>query len=571
MAEKVRSEGEVTMERTYVDGREWRSTIAAAQAGDRRALDELVAGWLPLVYNIVGRALNGHADVDDVVQETMLRAVDNLGSLRDPDSFRSWLVAIAMRQIRDRARRRTSETLDDGAGEQAADFAELTVLRLQLEGQRREVAEAVRWLDDEDRQLLSLWWLEVAGELTRRELAAAVGISRQHAAVRVQRMKERLETARGIVRALDSSCPDLPEVTARWSGRPDSVWRKRLARHIRGCASCSGVREAVVPAERLLVGIALVPVPVGFTLSLALGGKTAVAATGVGWSAKVISALTKPAVAVTAGATIVAGGAYVVTRPPDRPPARAAVAPTAASTARPPTLTPSATPSPSPTKTKKEAKKPKATTQPYGTVVDAVDSAPAATALPAALPRRAEKGITATGAPATGMTHRGETVTLTGQGYFRILWQILPGERPGSVVMPTWTGLRGKLFHVASGGGHRMDDVQPGSTDGTTWMGGPATGMSVLPSGSQQMWQDEYFWIDGTVTLHQNERGADYNLFVSTSAWDKVTEDIRTGPAQGAVRYGLVRDNGEDTAPVPQYLTRSTPTDPATVAQRSRV
>ncbi len=92
-----------------MDGRQWHSTIAAAQAGDRRALDELVAGWLPLVYNVVGRALNGHADVDDVVQETMLRAVDHLGSLRDPDSFRSWLVAIAMRQIRDRARR-TSPT-----------------------------------------------------------------------------------------------------------------------------------------------------------------------------------------------------------------------------------------------------------------------------------------------------------------------------------------------------------------------------------------------------------------------------------------------------------------------------
>jgi len=43
-----------------------------------------------LVYSIVGRALNGDADVDDVVQETMLRA---LGSLRAPERFRSWLVA----------------------------------------------------------------------------------------------------------------------------------------------------------------------------------------------------------------------------------------------------------------------------------------------------------------------------------------------------------------------------------------------------------------------------------------------------------------------------------------------
>ncbi|MFF0001276.1 sigma-70 family RNA polymerase sigma factor [Streptomyces avermitilis] len=555
-----------------MDGRQWHSTIAAAQAGDREALDELVAGWLPLVYNVVGRALGGHADVDDVVQETMLRAVDHLGSLRDPDSFRSWLVAIAMRQIRDRARRRTAEPLTDGAGDQVVDFAELTVLRLQLEGQRREVAEAVRWLDAEDRQLLSLWWLEVAGELTRRELAAAIGISRQHAAVRVQRTKARLETARGIVRALDSSCPELRDMTARWSGRPDSVWRKRLARHIRGCGYCAGPGEAVVPAERLLAGIALVPVPAGFTLSLAVGGKPAAAATvaSAGWSAKVLGVLGKPAVAVTAGATFAAGGVYVVTQTPDHPPNRAVAAPTAASTARPPSVTRSASPSPS--RITSPSPSPSKTRVPlYGTVVDAVDSAPSAGTPPEVLPRRAEKGVTATGAPATGLTHRGEAVTLSGEGYFRVRWQILPKERPGSVAMPAWTGLDGRLFHVASGGGHRMDDPQPGTTDGTTWMGGPATGLAVLPSGTQQMWQNEYFWIDGTVTLHQNERGADYNLFVETSSWDKAAQDVRTGPEQGAVRYGLVRDNGKDTAPVPQYLTRSAPADPATVRQRSRV
>jgi hypothetical protein len=102
-------------------------------------------------------------------------------------------------------------------------------------------------------------------------------------------------------------------------------------------------------------------------------------------------------------------------------------------------------------------------------------------------------------------------------------------------------------------------------------MGGPSVGYAVLPSGTQQMWQNEYFWIDGTVTLHQNEGPADYNLFVQTSTWDKVTEDVRTGPAQGVIRYGLVRDNGKDTAPVPQYLTRSTPADPATVSRRSQV
>ncbi|WDV54871.1 sigma-70 family RNA polymerase sigma factor [Streptomyces coeruleorubidus] len=545
-----------------MDSQHWRATITAAQSGDRQALDELVAGWLPLVYNIVGRALNGHADVDDVVQETMLRAVDNLGSLRDPDSFRSWLVAIAMRQIRDRARRRTPDRLEEAA---ASDFAELTVLRLQLEGQRREVAEAVRWLDDEDRQLLSLWWLEVAGELTRRELAAALGITRQHAAVRVQRMKERLETSRGIVRALDGACPGLRELTGRWNGRPDSVWRKRLARHIRGCGYCGDTHETVVPAERLLVGIALVPLPVGFTLSLAFGGKTAVAATSAGWSAKLLGALTKPAVAMTAGATIVAGGAYVVTQPPDAPPPRAAVTPTAtAASEPPPSAPPTPTPTPSPPATKKADL--------YGTVVDAVDRAPDPDARPAALPRRPESGITSTGGPRAVMQHRGDSVTLSGQGYVLVRWQISPHARPGGVVMPTWTGLKGKLFHVASGGSRRMDDPLPGAPNGyVTGMGGPDIGYAVLPPGTQQMWQNEYFYVDGTVTLTQNERGCDYGIAVFPSSWQAVDKDVNEGPAQGAIRYGLVRDTGTDSAPVPQYVTRSTPADPATVAQRSRV
>lgn len=443
-----------------------------------------------------------------------------------------------------------------------------------MEGQRREVAEAARWLDDEDRQLLSLWWLEVAGELTRRELAAAVGISRQHAAVRVQRMKERLETSRGIVRALDGACPDLRELTARWNGRPDSVWRKRLARHLRGCGYCGDTRESVVPAERLLVGIALVPVPVGFTLSLALGGKTAAAATvaSVSWSAKVMSALTHPVLAATAGATIVAGGAYVVTQTPDTPPPRAVSSPTGASThraphvARAPSASPSLSPAPSPSPSATPEK-----TALYGSVVDAVDRAPDPGTPPAALPHRPETGITSTGGAHAVMNHRGDAVTLTGKGYVLVRWQISPQYRAGSLAMPSWTGLAGRLFHVASGGGRRMDDPVSATDTTATGMGDAATGYAVPPSGTQQMWQNEYFYLDGSVTLTVNERGADYGLSVFPSTWDAAEKDITTGPGQGAKRYGLVRDTGRDDTPVPQYLTRATPADPATVAQESRV
>ncbi|GAA3020357.1 sigma-70 family RNA polymerase sigma factor [Streptomyces fulvorobeus] len=245
--------------------------IRAAQAGDEQAQDRLVTAYLPLIYNIVGRALNGHADVDDVVQESVLRVLRALPSLRTPDSFRSWLVAITMNEIRGHWRERRPEHiptvgLDDAhdVADPAADFVGLTIIRLGLSGQRREVAEATRWLDEGDGALLSLWWLETAGQLSRSEVALALELSPEHTAVRVQRMKAQLETARLVVRALaaEPRCVLLESLAAGWDGVPSPLWRKRMAGHARDCSVCAGHRVGLVPAEGLLVGVALVPMAV---------------------------------------------------------------------------------------------------------------------------------------------------------------------------------------------------------------------------------------------------------------------------------------------------------------------
>uniref|UniRef100_UPI00020002F8 sigma-70 family RNA polymerase sigma factor n=1 Tax=Streptomyces sp. SA3_actF TaxID=682181 RepID=UPI00020002F8 len=244
-------------------------TVRAARAGDAAALDRLLAESLPLVYNVVGRALNGHSDVDDVVQETLLRVVRALPQLRDEHAYRSWLMAIAVRRIRDRERalRAAGQHLADWESaaevpDPAADFVGLTVLRLGLTDQRREIAEATRWLDGDDRALLALWWLEETGELERAELAEALGVSRRHAAVRVQRMKEQVETARTVVHALArrGECAELDGLLGGWDGTPSPLWRKRIARHVRGCARC-GDGGRLLPMERLLAGLPLLPLP----------------------------------------------------------------------------------------------------------------------------------------------------------------------------------------------------------------------------------------------------------------------------------------------------------------------
>jgi RNA polymerase sigma factor (sigma-70 family) len=241
-------------------------TVIAAQAGDAEALDSLLSSYLPLIYNIVGRGLSGHADVDDMVQETMLRAVRGLGDLRDPAAFRSWLVAVAIRQMRDHYRARqavAAADLSDEVADPEADFVELTILRLGLSSQREETAQATRWLDAGDRELLALWWLEAAGELDRNELVAALGVPATHVAVRIGRLKEQLTMCRVVVRALraEPPCPGLEFAVADWDEVPSPLWRKRIARHIRACGRCGAQQDGLIPAERLLAGLTLVPLP----------------------------------------------------------------------------------------------------------------------------------------------------------------------------------------------------------------------------------------------------------------------------------------------------------------------
>ncbi|WP_346043031.1 sigma-70 family RNA polymerase sigma factor [Actinomadura chokoriensis] len=257
--------------------------VRAAQDGDADARDRLVTEHLPLLYNVVGWALGGHADVDDVVQESVLRALGGLHGLREPARFRSWLVSIAMNQVRRRWTSQRGRTpLDPQAMAQVAgaedDFAELAVLRLELSEQRREIAEATRWLDADERELLALWWLEASGHLTRRELADGLGLSAPHAAVRVQRMKKQLATCRAVVRVVSGRrCGALGPLLAGWDGRPSPLWRKRIAKHVRDCRSCTDRHRDLAPPEALLAGLVMVPLPADAPVHAALTGANGMA------------------------------------------------------------------------------------------------------------------------------------------------------------------------------------------------------------------------------------------------------------------------------------------------------
>ncbi|GIF63878.1 hypothetical protein Ais01nite_19130 [Asanoa ishikariensis] len=300
------------------------SLAVAARSGDRQARDELAARVLPLVYTVVARALPGDPDLDDVVQDAMLRAVRDLPTLREPSQFRAWLMAIAVRQVGTHLhRRRVADArvapLDDAVDVPVED---LTMLHAVLSEQRRQVARAGHWLDPADRMLLSLWWLEQVGHLTREELAEAIGARGAHVRVRLQRMREQLELSRTLVAALAATprCAGLVAARAGWNGAPGPLWRKRLARHIRFCPACQQAGAGQVPTERLL-DYALLPVPVAVAAAVVGQGRP-VGAAKASVLAKAMSVLgAHPILAASAAAGLVAVVvAFAVPWSPQTPP-----------------------------------------------------------------------------------------------------------------------------------------------------------------------------------------------------------------------------------------------------------
>src|SRR5690242_5051837 len=69
--------------------------VRLAQAGDARAFEALVVKYQRRVARHVARYIRRAADVEDVVQETFVRAYRGLNTFRGESAFYSWLYRIA--------------------------------------------------------------------------------------------------------------------------------------------------------------------------------------------------------------------------------------------------------------------------------------------------------------------------------------------------------------------------------------------------------------------------------------------------------------------------------------------
>jgi len=154
--------------------------MAAAQAGDRRAYERLLADSVALIRVTARRHGVAPDGVDDVVQETLI-TVHRVRHTFDPArSYDAWLTAIASRRaidaLRSRGRRDSRELHDDFALDQHPDNSDASAA---AEGEQRaqRLHEAIAELPPGQREAVEQLGLRErslseAAELTGRNTGA---------------------------------------------------------------------------------------------------------------------------------------------------------------------------------------------------------------------------------------------------------------------------------------------------------------------------------------------------------------------------------------------------------------
>ena len=99
--------------------------VKLAQGGDARAFEALVVKYQRRVARHVARYLRASGDVEDVVQQTFIRAYRGLASFRGDSAFYSWLYRIATNAALSHLKREPHEvSLGDDDTEERADAFE---------------------------------------------------------------------------------------------------------------------------------------------------------------------------------------------------------------------------------------------------------------------------------------------------------------------------------------------------------------------------------------------------------------------------------------------------------------
>jgi len=174
--------------------------VKRARQGDPIAFELLIQRYQSLVCVVAYRQLHIPDLVEDVSQETFVRAFLHIGELDNPNRFKSWLLRIAANLSLDFLRRRKHQgvSLDETGGYAAAEAAAMKnpkAAKQEVDRQaasnemRVQIIEAIYALPEEYQMPTAMKYLE---EIPYKEIARRLGLREEAVRKRIHRANQML-------------------------------------------------------------------------------------------------------------------------------------------------------------------------------------------------------------------------------------------------------------------------------------------------------------------------------------------------------------------------------------------
>jgi len=171
------------------------SLVVAAQAGDREAFGQLAQRYERSVYATALRRLGNHAEAQEVCQEVLVRAMQKISQLREPEAFGGWLRAVTSRLAINRAVRKRTPVATEPETLAATCVDSETPLAAALASERRsQVRAGLGRLGDLDRNTLVAFYVEGQSLIEMsEEFRSPVGTIKRRLHVARKRLAKELE------------------------------------------------------------------------------------------------------------------------------------------------------------------------------------------------------------------------------------------------------------------------------------------------------------------------------------------------------------------------------------------
>jgi RNA polymerase sigma-70 factor (ECF subfamily) len=173
--------------------------VAQSKNGDHAAFTELIQRSSPIALRAIRRVTYNHADAEDILQETLLKAFSKLASFNEHSAFSTWLTRIAINNafmVLRRMRHKREISLSTESGDDGNFIACLPIAsgidpeRIYLRKRSiKIVRDAIGRLPVPLRQHAEWRCLE---EKSNRDVASTLGISLASSKSRTLRVKRRL-------------------------------------------------------------------------------------------------------------------------------------------------------------------------------------------------------------------------------------------------------------------------------------------------------------------------------------------------------------------------------------------